>query len=420
MARVEEQLQSSPLEFSPPESASLPSSEEVLDLLVSFTDALDSLLRNARSVEATSEMVEVQRNIIAMQGACEARQQLRPSVTLQQALSRSLQSASKLWPTYARALTAPNLSEAQKISKAGQALLDSAVAEIDAHKNLVETTRAYEDLSITDFLDRIIAALSISHPEHSLMELGRIGALKAAELTQVPTDEAHGAQYTLLHTIASIHLDPQRFSSLIAESAQFCMSAQNLTTIAQEDRALTSIAASTRMLYEALGSFEAILTRETNEDALLRRIIKFHAEVYEDVAGPLFTWYNLLAGTKQQPYAKLAQQDVTDLARSMLRGNATSTFLENSGSELRNAANHGSSLSVSGEIVTFHLRSYQGQRTRWEILDEVFSLLESLSAMSWSLSNALTQRGYPIPLSDEDAAYMRITPFRLVSVTVEN
>lgn len=48
------------------------------------------------------------------------------------------------------------------------------------------------------------------------------------------------------------------------------------------------------------------------------------------------------------------------------------------------------------------------------------SLLESLSAMSWSLSNTLTQRGYPIPLSEEDAAYMRLTPFRIATLWLKD
>ncbi|WP_216699695.1 hypothetical protein [Arthrobacter sp. H5] len=317
-------------------------------------------------------------------------------------------------------MTAPNLHQAQEIGKAGQKLIDAALAELNAHEDLVKTTQAYEDLSITDFLDRVIAALSMSHPELSLMDLGRSGAREAGELTEVAVDEAHGAQYILLSTIASIHLDPQRFSLVIAESAQFCMAVSNLTAIAQEEGALDGLAASTRMLYESLVSFEAILARESDGDALLRRVIKFYGELYEDVAGPLFAWYNLLAGTKQQPYTKLVQKDVSELARSLLRNPATSSFLEKAGVELRNAAQHGSTFSVSGEVVTFRLRSYEEQRTRWEILDEVFSLLESLAAMSWSLSNALTQRGCPVPLSDEDAAYMRVTPFRFAGLWLKD
>jgi hypothetical protein len=420
VARVEEELRAAIAADVPPHSTDLPNFESILELLQSFTTALGELIKTPMSEEAAARMAEVQRNIITVQRDCEAHPLLRPAVTLQRAMSRSLSSVSKLWPAYGRALTAPNLHQAQEFGKTGQQLIDAAIAELNAHENLVLATQAYEDLSVADFLDRAMAAISVSHPGLSLLDMGRIGRLEATELTHVATDDAHGAQYMLLSTIASIHLDPERFSAVIAKSAQFCLAAPNLGNIAQEDGALDGLSTITRMLHESLASFEAILVRESDDKALLRRIIKFYGEVYEDVGAPLFAWYNLLTNTKQQPYTKLIQLDASKLAQSLVDGVDTASFLQDAGRHLRNAAQHGSSFSISGEMVTFRLRSYQEQCTRGQVLDTVFSLLESLSALSWSLSNALTQRGYPIPISEEDAAYMRLTPFRLVTLWLKD
>lgn len=300
--------------------------------------------------------------------------------------------------------------------KAGKKLINDTLTTISSYDDLGDSTRAYEDLSIPDFIDRALNALSISHPDISLMDLGRLGAREAAAATRVDTDEGHGVQFLLLNTMASVHLDPRRFNAVLAKSAQLCMAAPELDAIAKDAEAMEGLARSTRMLYESLTSFEAILLREDDEQALMRRIIKFYGEIYEDVAGPVFAWYNLLAGIKSQTYAKLVQSDVADLARGLLRNSETSSFLEQVGANLRNAAQHGNSFSLQGDTVIFRLRSYQDTVSRSKIIDEVFSLLESLSALSWSLSNALTQSGSPVPLSDSDATYMRLTPFRLANL----
>lgn len=66
--------------------------------------------------------------------------------------------------------------------------------------------------------------------------------------------------------------------------------------------------------------------------------------------------------------------------------------------------------------MSFLLRSYQEQWTRGQVVDAVFKLLESLAAMSWSLTSALEQHGHVIPMSEQDRAYLRLTPFRLATL----
>lgn len=67
----------------------------------------------------------------------------------------------------------------------------------------------------------------------------------------------------------------------------------------------------------------------------------------------------------------------------------------------------------------FKLRSYQKTSTRDEVLNDVFSLLESTAAMSWSLTNALEQSGHEVPLKSTDATYMNLSPLRLTMLALK-
>ncbi|SDQ67677.1 hypothetical protein SAMN04489742_2088 [Arthrobacter crystallopoietes] len=365
------------------------------------------------SAEAIAQIVHSERSLERLRAKCIEHPRLRPEIAKHRAITRCVLTLTKLWPTYAEALQAPTLDEAIKLSDNGQKIIDAASEEIGSYEDLVESTRAYEDLSVSDFLDRALKALSISHPNLSLLDLAEVGAAEASSITDVPTDGGHGAQFLALNAAASVHLDANRFNSLLRETAQFCLNSPRLEKVAAERRALDGLAESARLLWESLTSFEAILLRENDEQALMRRTIKFYGEIYEDVAGPLFAWYNLLAGIKNQPYEKLIQADAAALARNLVHNSQTSSFLEDVGANLRNAAQHGNSFFLDGQRVTFNLRSYQEELTYAEVLDQFFSLLESTSAMSWSLSNSLTQAGFPLPTKEADAAYMNLSPFRL-------
>jgi hypothetical protein len=362
----------------------LPSHDEVETYLSEFITALSGLLENPASADAIDRMAAVEKSVARLRASCSGHPQLRPMVAKQRAVARCLATLTKLWPTYAEALWAPTLEEAKSLADNGQKMLNAAIEEIRRYEDLVESALAYEDLSIPDPLDRALKALSISHPEFSLRDLGRLGAQGAELIANAPTDSGHGAQYLVLDAMASIHLDAERFKAVLREASQLCAGNPLLAAVASEAGALETLAGSSRLLYEALTSFEAVLLREKDEQALMRRFIKFYGEIYEDVAGPLFAWYSLLAGIKNQPYRKLIQTDVAALARSITQHTQTKSFLEDSGSDLRNAAQHGNSFVVDGGQVTFHLRSYQETLSCAEVIDQIFSFLESAAAMSWS------------------------------------
>lgn len=398
------------------ERQDLPSVEEVADYVQDFIDALGDLLENVGSAEAAGRLVHAERLLRSFGVRLKQRPELRPTIAKQRAMRRCVSTLMGLWPTYADALRAPDLTEARKYADEGQDLLDSVVAEIDNLARLVDSTKAYEDLSIPDFLDRTLYALSISHPDLSLLDLVEVGTREAAEVSGVSVDGAHGAQFLVLSAIASAHLDGDRFRSVLEESARFCINSPRLHAVASGPTALEGLATSARLLWESLASFEATLLRESDEQALMRRVIKFYGEFYEDVAGPIFAWYNLIGGIKSQSFEKLVQTDVTALARSLVQHPSTSSFLEDAGADLRHAAQHGNSYSLEKGRVVFKLRSFSGILSYTEVVDKVLSLVESTSAMSWSLSNALATSGFSLPIKEADSAYMNLSKFRLATL----
>ncbi|GAA2553389.1 hypothetical protein GCM10009861_11390 [Neomicrococcus aestuarii] len=312
------------------------------------------------------------------------------------------------------------MDEAQRLSNEGQALIDAAAEALGRYVSLMESTQAFEDLTIPDLLDRALNALSYLYPDATLLEMGRLGAREAERVAKVPVHDGPGVHFLVLNAVASAHFDPERFRDLLRETSRLCEDSSLLREVAAQPGALAGLGVSSRLGYEALATFETTLLRETDEKALMRRFIRFYGEFYEDVASPLLAWYNLLTGIKSQPYAKLIQNNATDLARNLTKHKLTASLLQDDGAHLRNASQHGNSFALEGEYVIFQLQSYQERPHRTEVIDRIYSFMESVLAMGWSLSNVLARLGIEVPIKDEDASYMNLTQFRLATLWLEH
>ncbi|MGP9684027.1 hypothetical protein [Brachybacterium sp. AOP3-A1-3] len=317
-------------------------------------------------------------------------------------------------------MQAPDLGQAQRLADQGQSQIDAASEVVAKHARMVEATRAYEDAATPDLLERSINALTLSFPGLDLRSLDRLGAREAERLIGIPAEVGLGAHFLILDSVSSAHFDPERFHTLLRETSRLCSDDSRLSVVASQSSALEGLATSSRLVYEAWEVFESTLLRIRDDDTLMRRTIKFYGDFYEDVAGAFLAWYNLVAGIKEKPYAKLIQLDTTELARSLSRQERTAFLLQDDGASLRNASQHGNSFTLDGDEVIFKLRSYDGTLSRAEVIDRIFSFVESILAMSWSLRNALARLDIEVPLKANDAAYMNLTPFRLATLWLES
>lgn len=386
----------------------------ISEMLQSFALILKGLLKDPKSMRASNRMVSWLQSLEILTNRHSSLPAQRPNIAFHRSISEALSLLAQLWPQYSKALGASTPAQVSHHSEQGQEIINRAEKSLEAFENLVNATAAYEDTSISDQSERLLTAVTKSHPNLSLTEIGQYGKYLAEKETGVAVDESHGSQFVILDTIASVHMDPTRFAEVLASSARYCISSTRLDEIACEDGALDGIANSFRLLYESVAAFESTLTNEYDWKSLARRTIKFYGEIYEDVASPVFAWYNLLAEIKNQPYKKLVKTDATVLAKNLIQNATTSLYLQDSGANLRNAAQHGNSFSFEDDYIKFELRSFDQKVLVTEVINDIFSFFESLMAMSWSLSNALSQSGHEVPLSDEDASYMHISTFHML------
>ncbi|ANP74831.1 hypothetical protein PA27867_3921 (plasmid) [Cryobacterium arcticum] len=154
-----------------------------------------------------------------------------------------------------------------------------------------------------------------------------------------------------------------------------------------------------------------MLQYEKDETALIRRIIKLHSEIYEGVGLYQFVWYSLLAGLKTRPFDKLVMDGATNIAKTLLESELAPWF-EGSDAYLRNAGQHGGAFSIMDGEVVFKLKAPRETMRVEEVIDAVFTFLESLAATSWALSNALSNAGIEVPTPDADAAYIGMSRFK--------
>lgn len=397
-------------------TGSVPSPEDMTAAVTEFTESVTEFAVSSGSDRAVNRMAAVVTSIGEMRSKCERAPALRPDLSRSRAVMATLDRLIQLWPAFEATLGAPTILEAQRLNRIGQEILDTAGTELVEYAALADAARAFEDLTIPNLFQRAISALTLIHPDVSLLELGASGSNRASALLGIRVDVAHGAQFVVLDLLADVHLDPLRFERVLKESARFCFANPLLSSTAQSAGSLDGLAASTRLLTESIAAFEAILQRETNDAALLRRILKFHAEIYEDLAGPLFAWYLMLGGLKSRPYKKLIESGTNSLGKSLGNSVQLDAWFLGRDAFLRNAANHGAGYSIAGDTVTFQLDSFRETRSVAVIIDMVFANLESLAATSWALTNALAQASIDIPMTSDDAEYIGISGIQIARV----
>lgn len=345
---------------------------------------------------------------------------LRPSLALTRATRSTLDRFYELWLAWEKVLGAPTIEEVQRLQSVGLSLLNSTGATLIEYSATANAVAVYEDYAEPNLLKRTLSALQLAHPELSFGEFAAEGSRMATEQLGLPVRPSMGAQYLALLGIAEVHFDPERFKSVLKESANFCFENPKLVEVSLCPGALPGLSAAQRSMVESLKALEAIVQIEGNEHSIFRRIFSFYGEVYEDVAAPIFAWYCRLADLKSMPYEKLIGLNATDLAAKLESSETTAGWFEGTDAYLRNADGHGrKTYSIDGDLVTFHLKSFRGTLSIAEVLDKFYSLFESLAAVSWALSNALEQAGIDIPVTENDVEYLGISAFDISCVWLE-
>lgn len=374
------------------------SRSDLAEFCSQFLQGLSQLASGDRPLSGVSETVAAVKRLDEFRGRAGAAGRLRPHTAAGRAMTKALTELDCVWPLYSMALTATSLQEAQARGESAQRAFDGAFRTLDEFEAMEHVSDALQDPTHGDFIDRMFVAVSRLYPGTSLLELASVGAEEASRATGEDVDLANGAQFLLNRAVGGAVLDPEKFEAAMGSALRLCNRSEHLTTVAAMPGALASLAASMRAVHEGFSAFEAVLHSGLSDEALIRRVILFYGETLENVGGAIFAWFILLSGLKSQPYEKLVRDnDVTQLLRRLSEAEGTKELFQDVNLPLRHAAQHGGAFEVQDQVIYFYLKSWSGSLTWDELMNDVFVLLESLTATSWALSTSLAGAGIEIP-----------------------
>ncbi|MFC4140210.1 MULTISPECIES: hypothetical protein [unclassified Microbacterium] len=339
---------------------------------------------------------------------------LRPYVALRAAMLESSGRVAALWGMYRETLTAPTVREVQRLNVRASDSLRSWRAPIDEYEEKLRRSISQSGEAGQTLIERTLGFLTDAH-EGTLLDIASLGVERAERLTGRSVSPGAGTQFLVQSHVASVWLDNERFERTVVEASDFCRFA-DVDAVLRSDLPLLGLAASQRRLAEAVLGFEAILSVETDEETIFRRLLKYHAEVYEEVGGPIFAWYLLLSGAKTRPYEKLIEEGATALAKAVNAEKSLASWFQGNERLLRNAPSHVGGYWIEKDLVHVTLGSEKISQSIGWFVDRAYTFLESVMATSWALFNELERRDIDIPFSEADKAYLGLTSFAMADM----
>jgi hypothetical protein len=393
-------------------------SEQLLAAVKSFASCVMAFIDDDGATESRSQMTDAVALVEKLRFRHDAVTHLRPDLARTRAISKTLRRLSELWPAYKLVLASSTIREAQRLGEDAQSLLDSVGGALDALAERMDAVAFYVNDPSIPLFERALTMLQGGRERLSLTAIGKAGAEQVRTELGLTASEPLGAQYLATTIVAEVYLDIERFQTVAREATIFCSDSSKLSVLAATPGAIDALIEGKRALIEAFTAFEVIIHHEQSEDALIRRLIKFHAEVYEGAGLSLFVWYLHLGELKTRAFDKMLEDNATDHAITLAQSPFASWFV-GSDPYLRHAGQHGSSTFIANGQVTFKLRSFKETVTVAELVDGVYTFLESLFATTWALENALDQTGVDLQIYDNDAAYLGVSKLHVATVVLE-
>lgn len=317
------------------------------------------------------------------------------------------------------ALVSPDIAYIQETQKSNQQRLDRLTAQL-GRANLYQ--QAAELLERGDNwengFDNLLAALELRYPSKGLIELDEIGALAAREVTSAHVATGQGVQYLSLNVLADVHLDPDSFRRTIKDTTHlFSRNAHRLALLTTNGQAVADLARAKESILDVHLNLEAVLGRPLTAAQTLRQLMKLYHTLYEEGGLPVFAWLLLVSGQKTAEYSSLLLKGATALGDSVAKHEELSKLFSGINKDLRTAASHGHSYTLTDEGITFmNLKTAKGAVSLAGFADTLFAFIESLWAVMWVLDNQLELNG--ATAHRQDAFVMGLTPTKLAQLAL--
>jgi hypothetical protein len=316
-----------------------------------LASAMEFISRDGQAASA-EKVAHALNNLRRLKASSDVAARYRPETSRGRATSKALSALEAVWAEYAQAGAAASPGESQRHAELAQATLDHASSDLATFNRLAKASEALEDGNRPYFV-RMLSALDELNPELSLLDAAERGAAEVRSFAQIGVDAGHGIQFQLLDLVATTRLDPIRFRTVVRDASELCVGNTELQRLADEDEAVSGLVNASRLLTATLHEHELLLQSPRPNEMVLRRLLKMHAEIYEDVTAPVMVWCLRLVGIKQQTYVKLRDTGATALARRVIADPRLSTWFAGIEPGFRNAASHTQGFKIESDSVQF-------------------------------------------------------------------
>ncbi|OIH82859.1 hypothetical protein BLJ79_18115 [Arthrobacter sp. UCD-GKA] len=317
------------------------------------------------------------------------------------------------------ALISPDIAYIQETHKSNQQRLDRLTERMGTATLYQQAAELLErGDNWENGFDNLLAALQLRYPSKGLIELDKSGALAASEVTPAPIATGQGIQYLSLTVLADVHLDPENFRRTIKDTTQlFVQNAHRLSLLMTNGQAVADLARAKENILDVHLNLEAVLGRPLTDEQTLRQLMKLYHTLYEEGGLPVFAWLLLVSGQKTAEYSSLLLKGATTLGDSVAKHEDLSKLFSGINKDLRTAASHGHSYTLTGEGIAFrNLKTAKGVLPLADFADTLFAFIESLLAILWVLDNQLDLGG--ATGHRQDAFVMGLTPTKLAQVAL--
>lgn len=366
----------------------------IVECLEAILDALGPIAKSPLDTGAQTVLVRAIDSLTVLESTLRDLKRLRPYLAWYKTFNQVASELRSMTTAYLDALCASDLAAATNLAQRAQGHIDTSAAlisQLEVDESRVTAFGPLQDGG--DLVDKVLSSLSSSRPGLNVVQLDQAGKQTVGPLVNRGIADGHGLSYLVLELVARVFFDPERFEDVLHGCSRLFDDPSIVARIATDARSLTDLATAKTRLFDAFSVFEQTLASAKTEELVFRRLIRLYSELFEEVGVPVFSWYLLLSGQKQQPYSKLASSDSTDLARAVLSSPSIASFFMGANGAIRTAASHGRSYQVRDDEVVFELRSYGASIPMESIIDICLSFMESLCATTWVLDNELSNLG---------------------------
>jgi len=392
-------------------------------LLSSTVDLLDEMLQSLSGAlsdpTSTSSRRRLARAICALRererylNSVETR---RPFVAFLNALREVLADFDQMSSAYIEAATASTMGDAQTYAARAQSHIDAASAKIDQLNRDQRVADAFGSLTDDeDLFDKSVEAVDLKFPGLGIVNADSAGLLQVKSLLEQPVAGGTGTAYIVAKMVADVYLDSARLDNAIRSASRLLVNIDTSLPLFSSRAALDDLATAKTGLYEAIKIFSLTIESSQTDEAVVRRLVRLYADVFEEVGLPLFGWYLLMTETRSQAYEKLRLENSTSLAKSILANADLLEVFAGADKNLRTAASHGKSFTVEKDQMVFNLKSFNGTIGLDVLLDTMLAFFESLIAAQVVLDNQLSNLG----ISGNNPADLSAIGINLASVFAE-